>query len=271
MPFAPAEILTLTACAHCGDACPDAPSKLATQPELDFCCAGCRAVYELLNASNLCTYYRLDAQPGQKVKPVDLPGRFDYLDSEAVQAQLLAFRSPTLAWLTFRIPQMHCASCIWLLENLFKLNPGISASRVNFLRKELTVSYQPASASLKEVVTLLAAINYEPQITLAELGAQPHHGNRTLYYQLGVAGAAAYMACFGLGTLPLMLGLSLSGRLVLLAWRARMRQAVPYTATLLAALFIVRGLGLGIPYLSPQLKAAVVPAIRPPLTVHYCH
>jgi Cu+-exporting ATPase len=190
VPLAPAATLTRVACAHCGDACPDTPVKLATQPELDFCCAGCRAVYELLAASNLCTYYRLDVQPGQKVKAVDLPGRFDYLDSDAVQSQLLAFRTPTLARLTFQIPQMHCASCIWLLENLFKLNPGVSASRVNFLRKELTVSYQPEITSLKEVVTLLAAINYEPQITLAELGAQPHHGNRTLYYQLGVAAFA---------------------------------------------------------------------------------
>ena len=55
------------------------------------------------------------------------------------------------------------------------------------------------------------------------------------------------------------------------AWRTRMRQAVPYTAALLAVLFIVRGLGLGIPYLSPQLSATAVPAKRPPLTVHYCH
>ncbi|GAB3572242.1 sulfite exporter TauE/SafE family protein [Hymenobacter daeguensis] len=87
----------------------------------------------------------------------------------------------------------------------------------------------------------------------------------------GVAGAAAYMASFGLGTLPLMLGLSLSGRLVPLAWRARMRRAVPYTAALLAGLFIVRGLGLGIPYLSPRLSAAAMPVSRPPLTVHWCH
>jgi len=87
----------------------------------------------------------------------------------------------------------------------------------------------------------------------------------------GVVGAAAYMACFGLGTLPLMLGLSLSGQLVPLAWRTRMRQAVPYTAGLLAVLFIVRGLGLGIPYLSPQLSGAAVAPVHQPLTVHYCH
>jgi len=181
---------THVACAHCGDSCTDEAVHLASQPALYFCCTGCRAVYELLDASNLCTYYRLDEHPGQKIKEVELPGRFDFLDSEAVQNQLLAFYSPTLARLTFHIPQMHCASCIWLLENLFKLNPAIGTSRANFLRKELTVNYHPTDTSLKEVVKLLAAVGYEPQITLAELGAQPHPGNRTLYYQLGVAAFA---------------------------------------------------------------------------------
>ena len=195
-PAAP-ETLNRVACTHCGDDCPDEPTQLTGQPALHFCCAGCRAVYELLAASNLCGYYRLDAQPGQRVKTVELPGRFEYLDLESVQSQLLAFRSPTLARLTLTIPQMHCASCIWLLENLFKLNAGIRESRVNFLRKEVTISYQPATTSLKDVVTLLAAINYEPQITLAELGAQPHAASRTLYYQLGVA-------AFGFGNVMLL-------------------------------------------------------------------
>jgi Cu+-exporting ATPase len=149
-------------------------------------------VYELLQTNNLCTYYALNEQPGQKVKPVELPGRFDYLASEAVQAQLLAFRSDTLAQLTLTVPQMHCASCIWLLEKLYQLNPGIGESRVNFLRKEISISYHPGRTSLKEVVQLLAAVGYEPQITLAELGAQPHHHSRQLYYQLGLAGF-----CFG--------------------------------------------------------------------------
>lgn len=88
----------------------------------------------------------------------------------------------------------------------------------------------------------------------------------------GVAGAAIYMALFGLGTLPLMLGLSLSGWLVPLAWRGRMRLTVPYVASGLAVLFIVRGLGLGIPYLSPQLSAPMAEtATAQPRTAHYCH
>ena len=42
----------------------------------------------------------------------------------------------------------------------------------------------------------------------------------------------------------------------------------------MAGLFILRGLGLGIPYLSPQLSATVVPGAAPagqPASVHYCH
>ncbi|RSK50012.1 heavy metal translocating P-type ATPase [Hymenobacter rigui] len=188
--LAPAPAPVQVACAHCGDACPTEPIRLPARPELAFCCQGCRAVYELLDQSNLCTYYRLDDKPGQKIKEVELPGRFDYLDADSVQQQLLAFRSDTLARLTFSIPQMHCASCIWLLENLFRLNPGVTASRVNFLRKELTVSYNPGATSLNDVVKLLAAIGYEPQITLADLGAQPHPANRRLTYQLGLAAFA---------------------------------------------------------------------------------
>ena len=90
----------------------------------------------------------------------------------------------------------------------------------------------------------------------------------------GVAGAAAYMALFGLGTLPLMLALSLSGQLVPLRWRGRLRQAVPVLAMVLAGLFIVRGLGLGIPYLSPQLRPVATAAkgmAGQPASVHDCH
>ena len=90
----------------------------------------------------------------------------------------------------------------------------------------------------------------------------------------GVAGAAAYMALFGLGTLPLMLALSLTGQLVPMRWRGRLRRAVPVLATVLASLFIVRGLGLGIPYLSPQLHPVTTAAkgmAGQPASVHDCH
>jgi uncharacterized protein len=69
----------------------------------------------------------------------------------------------------------------------------------------------------------------------------------------GVGGAMLYMALFGLGTLPLMFIVSLSGKLISLKMRGMFNRAVPYIGMTLAILFIVRGLGLGIPYLSPKV------------------
>ena len=66
-----------------------------------------------------------------------------------------------------------------------------------------------------------------------------------------------YMAVFGLGTLPTMLGISLSGRLFPLAFRLRLRSVIPIGVCLLAGLLILRGLALGIPFVSPSLVAGV--------------
>lgn len=69
------------------------------------------------------------------------------------------------------------------------------------------------------------------------------------------SGAMLFMAWFGVGTIPMMLASSLSGRILPLAWRSRLRVAIPVGVCLLAALLICRGLALGIPYLSPDLAA----------------
>ncbi|MDX5346137.1 MAG: sulfite exporter TauE/SafE family protein [Hymenobacteraceae bacterium] len=68
-----------------------------------------------------------------------------------------------------------------------------------------------------------------------------------------VGASMAYMALFGAGTLPLMLMLSLSGKLIRPKLRYFFSRSVPYAATFMAVLFILRGLNLGIPYLSPEL------------------
>jgi sulfite exporter TauE/SafE len=62
-----------------------------------------------------------------------------------------------------------------------------------------------------------------------------------------------YMAIFGLGTLPTMLAISLSGKWIPPRLRLKLSRAVPIAGFALAALLILRGLSLGIPYLSPDL------------------
>ncbi|MCH8566976.1 MAG: sulfite exporter TauE/SafE family protein [Balneolales bacterium] len=66
-----------------------------------------------------------------------------------------------------------------------------------------------------------------------------------------------YMLMFGLGTFPMMFALSASGKLMSISFRQRMQKAIPYVAIGLGALFILRGLSLGIPYISPVLVDVV--------------
>jgi sulfite exporter TauE/SafE len=68
-------------------------------------------------------------------------------------------------------------------------------------------------------------------------------------------GGIAYMAVFGIGTVPMLLAIGLSGRLVPLNWRRTMVRAVPWMVCLLGGLLVLRGLSLGIPYVSPDLTA----------------
>jgi sulfite exporter TauE/SafE len=71
----------------------------------------------------------------------------------------------------------------------------------------------------------------------------------------GMLAGMGYMAAFGIGTVPLMLGIGLSGKLMPLSLRLQLRKAIPVSVFLLAALLILRGMSLGIPYVSPDLSA----------------
>lgn len=70
----------------------------------------------------------------------------------------------------------------------------------------------------------------------------------------GVVSGLVYMLVFGLGTVPVMLAISLSGRLFQAAMRRWMMRVVPVSVGLVAGLLILRGLGLGIPYVSPAFS-----------------
>jgi uncharacterized protein len=84
----------------------------------------------------------------------------------------------------------------------------------------------------------------------------------------GIGPAALYMLLFGLGTLPLMLLVLLSGKIIHPNFRFFFRRSVPYIACLMALLFILRGLSLGIPYVSPKVQ---MDPVTKEITSSCCH
>lgn len=174
-------------CFHCGESCQDEHILLENKV---FCCEGCKMVYEILNDNGLCQYYDIDSSAGVSLKGKSTT-EFAFLDDPEVKDRLIDYTDGSFTKVTFYLPQIHCASCIWLLENLYRLSPGIRQSTVNFPKKEIYISYEDAETSLRKVVELLASIGYEPSITLSDLDtAERPMMDRTFYYKLGVAGFA---------------------------------------------------------------------------------
>lgn len=150
---------------------------------------GCKQVYLLLDENNLCSYYQFDKNPGIKVKGKFVSERFAYLEDESVIDKLVQFKSDTQINVSFSLPQMHCASCIYLLENLHRIDAGVISSQANFQKKEVFISFNPTLISLRKVVELLSFIGYEPFISLQDTKEKPASSfNRKRIFRLGVAG-----------------------------------------------------------------------------------
>ncbi|OXB04791.1 heavy metal translocating P-type ATPase [Flavobacterium pectinovorum] len=158
--------------------------------EKKFCCNGCKTVYEIFSINDLTCYYDFEKSPG--ATPQDIQGKYDFLDNEAILSKVLEFQEGNTAIASLNIPHIHCSSCIWILENLNRLQSGISISQVNFPEKRVRITYNSDVVSLKTIVYLLSSIGYEPYISLENYETGKSNIDRTLTYKLGVA-----FFCFG--------------------------------------------------------------------------
>ncbi len=177
-------------CYHCGAECMSGNIAIGDKY---FCCEGCELVYEIINENGLCDYYKIQSHPGLSQIKVARSDKFAYLDNEAIAGKLYKFTNGDLTIVTLYIPSIHCSSCMWLLEHLGRLSDGISESRLNFTTKEVTIHFSAKKTSLRKIAELLAAIGYEPYISLDDVGAKTSKKiNKTRIIKLGVAGF-----CFG--------------------------------------------------------------------------
>ena len=173
------------ACYHCGADCFDA----IVVEDKHFCCEGCKMVFKLLDENGLCQYYDLSDMPGLTAKGHFVSEKYNYLDSAAIIEQLIQFKLGEQAHVVFYLPQIHCVSCVWLLENLHKINPGIIQSQTHFEKKEIKIVFNPSLISLKQVVQLLAFVGYEPVIHLGGNDwLKKKKVNKKQLYKIGIAG-----------------------------------------------------------------------------------
>ena len=181
-------LLQKTTCYHCGDDCLTPAFTIADK---HFCCHGCKSVYEILSQNDLCSYYNYNDHPGATRARTDK--RFDYLRDAAIISELVDYTDEQITMVTFYIPHIHCSSCLWLLEQLNKINPAVHYCRVDFLKKQLNIRFNNRQLSLQSLVELLFDIGYEPLISLQDVIKKQNSVKKdSLVQKIAVAGF-----CFG--------------------------------------------------------------------------
>jgi Cu+-exporting ATPase len=148
-------------------------------------------VHNILVENGLTRFYELQSSPGLRIASAQPADRWVFLDKPDVRQRLLDFSDGRTCRVTFHVPAIHCVACVWLLENLFRLHPGIGRSQVNYPRREVSVVFQEEKIRVSELVALLASIGYEPRLTLGALEkAPPDPTRKRLWLRTGVAGFA---------------------------------------------------------------------------------
>jgi len=221
---------TALQCYHCGEDC---KADVIQAYDKSFCCSGCKMVYEILDQNGMCDYYSISQTPGTTQKFKVREDKFSFLDDEKIAGSLIQFRDEGRTHVNFYLPQIHCSSCLWLLENLHRLADAVISSKVDFERKEVDIVFDHRSISLRKVAELLTAIGYEPYLSFNDMGKQMPGFNLSKIYKLGVAGF-----CFAnimLMSFPEYLGIDAKERDLLILFRyANLLLSLPvffYSAT----------------------------------------
>ena len=175
-------------CAHCGEDC---LSDKIIFDQKNFCCTGCKSVYQILNEQGLENFYNIEQTPGLTRKNI-VQKNFDFIENEKVKEQIYEFSDGKISRIRIYLPAIHCSSCIWLLENLHKLSDGIVQSRVDFLKKQASIVFKEEVISLKDVLILLDKIGYTPDLVNSiedkKTHAQKSDTSKALIYKIGIAG-----------------------------------------------------------------------------------
>jgi len=179
-----------TFCTHCDLPVPS--GLIESDADHQFCCAGCRTVYGVLYAGGLEGYYRVrDATDAQRERPTVTGNKYDELDDPAFQAAAVTTDEGG-ASTELLLENVHCAACVWLIERLPRVVPGVSESRVNIRTRIARVRYDAASTKLSQVARALDSLGYpaHPARGQAARDARTRE-DRTYLIRVAVAGAIA--------------------------------------------------------------------------------
>jgi sulfite exporter TauE/SafE len=207
-----------------------------------------------LHCAGMCGPLALALPAAGNTTPAYVLGRIAYNAGRIVTYCLMGIVFGLAGW-TFLLAGLQrwvsIALGVALLVGLFAsrrlalLSPVTAA--VNQLKSRMSVLLRRRSFAALAVLGLLNGLLPCGLVYVACAGAAATGG---------IVAGAQYMAAFGLGTVPMMLAISLSGSLVPASLRLKLVKTIPVCVFLLGTLLILRGMSLGIPYLSPDMSGS---------------
>ncbi len=183
-----AERGTAKACAHCG--LPVPAGLVVDDTAEQFCCAGCRTVFEILHAHGLDQYYRFAEK---REAPVRASGRsYDEFDHPTFHDLYVRPRPGGLAEVELYLEGVHCGSCVWLVERVPLIVDGVAGVELEIRRSRARVVWNPAAVSLSRVARALDSLGYRPHpFRGVQRDAMRRREDRDMLVRIGVAGAVA--------------------------------------------------------------------------------
>jgi Cu2+-exporting ATPase len=178
-------------CAHCG--LPVPAGLLDSGAALQFCCAGCRAVHDMLVAGGLERFYDLSRAAGSRPAPARPRDRsYAELDDPGFQSRSCSETTGGLRHTELYLEGIHCSACLWLVERLPRLVPGVVEIRLDLPRSRASVRWDPATTTLSAIARRLDALGYPPHPCRGR-GAQEarRREDRAMLVRIGIAGAVA--------------------------------------------------------------------------------
>lgn len=176
-------------CAHCHTA-EATPPRGPIEDGPWYCCAGCKTVAEALAQGGLTQWYEL---AGDERAPARTTSRkYEELDDPAFAERHVELREDGLAHTRLYLEDLRCTACVWLVERLPQLTPGVVEARVDLGRGLAEVTYDPQQVPLSQVGSALDRLGHpvHPYRDL-DRDAQRRREDRALLIKIGVAGAAA--------------------------------------------------------------------------------
>jgi len=178
-------------CAHC--TLPVPAGILTGIDEPQFCCSGCHAAYQIIHGCGLDAYYRLRRASETGAAPARTTAkRYAEFDDPAFSSLYTRPLPGGLLQTELLLEGIHCSACVWLLEKLPSVAPGITEARLDIRRSAIRITWDPAALALSTIARTLDSLGYCPHP--ARNGAARdlrRQTDRRMLIRLAVAAACA--------------------------------------------------------------------------------